>query len=50
MIPKKKTPRKKKLIKAAEIKAEFSMELGGTIQLGGAYHILEVDPKNWTVA
>lgn len=40
MIPKKKTPRKKKLIKAAEIKAEFSMELGGTIQLGGAYHIL----------
>ena len=38
--PQEKHPMKKKLIKAAETEAEYSMEQDGTIKLEGACHIL----------
>jgi hypothetical protein len=38
--PQERDPKKKKLIKAAEAEAEYSMEQDGTIELGGACHIL----------
>ena len=38
--PQERDPKKRKLIKAAETEAEYSMEQDGTIKLGGACHIL----------
>ncbi|MBC8554768.1 MAG: hypothetical protein H8D23_34585 [Candidatus Brocadiales bacterium] len=38
--PQERDPKKKKLIKAAETEAEYSMEQDGTIQLEGSCHIL----------
>ena len=38
--PQERDPKKKKLIKAAEAEAEFSMEQDGTLQLEGSCHIL----------
>ncbi len=38
--PQERDPKKRKLIKAAETEAEYSMEQDGTIRLDGACHIL----------
>ena len=38
--PQERDPKKRKLIKAAETEAEYSMEQDGTIKFGGACHIL----------